>query len=601
MRCHVAFFAGIFLLFPNTVVRAQFDFEKYTIGTSPRAGLGQTALADVDRDGDLDFLDGTKDGNELYWWEYNSANDWEFHAIGVDSGGGPQVGGAAVDINGDGMVDFLSTSCWFEQPSNPKSLWIKHHYNGHSGAHDVLVADLDGNGDLETIQMVDSSPQLKMLDIPADPTSPHWPEQSFGTSVHAGMAVADLDGDGDVDIVRARTWYENENGLGSSWTTHANSIPFSETNSEPADSTTTALGDIDGDGDMDIALSGHDGGTVAWVENTDGTGTSWSLHTLNTDMLGSRADEQVLHSVLLADFDNDADLDIFSAHSRGKAWIWRNSGNGEFTRFEIAVDSRGHLAKTGDVDGDGDLDIVGKPWRQDKKHVYLQNQLVENGEDWRLVFNGQDLNGWKVSSENPQGDTQRWQAVGNEILIGQDTVGNGGTLVTENDQYDDFEVEFDVWPKWGNDSGFYLRAEENSGKGLQVTIDYEQGGSVGSIYAVDGANSGFLSGQPEFTLTSNGSALTPGSSPRFFEASDWPNIWNTDNYNTFLVRIQGNPATITVWINGTKVNQVTDDQARFGGRGRFAMQVHSGNQWVAGAVNRFRNIRVRDFLKSPRN
>ncbi len=599
MRYPVALFACVHFLSLSSVVQAQFDFDTYTIGTSPQAGLGQTALADVDGDGDLDFLDGSKDDREAYWWEYLSANNWRFHLIGINSGSGGPVGGAAVDVNSDGKVDFLAAGSWFEQPGNPESIWIKHPYNGLDGAHDIVIADLDGNGDMETIQMLDSEPQLKVIEIPTDPTSPNWPEQSFGTPVHAGLAVADLDGDGDVDVVRAKTWYENANGLGTSWITYKNSIPFSDADADPGDSTSTALGDIDGDGDMDIAFAGHDGGTVAWVENTDGSGTSWTLHTLNTDLLGSRANEQVLHSVLLADFDNDADLDIFSGQSRGKAWIWRNNGSGEFTRFEIAGDSRGHQARVGDVDGDGDLDIVGKPWRQDKKHVYLQNRLVENGENWRLVFNGQDLNGWKISTNNPLGNTKQWQAAGNEILVGQDTAGNGGTLETVNDQFDDFEVEFDVWPTWGNDSGFYLRAAEDSGKGLQVTIDYKQGGSVGSIYAVDGTNSGFLSGQPEFTLTSNGNALTSGSHPQFFDASDWSNIWNTDNYNTFLVKIEGNPATITVWINGTKVNEVTDDQERFGGVGRLALQVHDGNQWVAGSVNRFRNIRVRSITEKP--
>jgi len=195
MRCLVEIFTSVRWLFLSAAVQvflgaavqAQFDFDMYTMGTSPQTALGQTSLADVDGDGDLDFLDGSKDSGEAYWWEYHSASHWDFHLIGVDLDGGEQVGGTAVDVNRDGKVDFLATGSWFEQPGNPASLWIKHPYNGLSGAHDVVVVDLDGNGSLETIQMFDKSPQLKIVGIPTSPENLHWPEQNLGTPVHAGL------------------------------------------------------------------------------------------------------------------------------------------------------------------------------------------------------------------------------------------------------------------------------------------------------------------------------------------------------------------------------------------------------------------------------
>ena len=96
------------------------------------------------------------------------------------------------------------------------------------------------------------------------------------------------------------------------------------------------------------------------------------------------------HTIVAADFDNDGDLDIFLGQNIGAQWIFENSdGRGTFTQHMIAADSRGHEARVGDVDCDGDLDIVGKPWGQQNEggeaarpprdHVYLRNLIVDRG------------------------------------------------------------------------------------------------------------------------------------------------------------------------------------------------------------------------------
>jgi hypothetical protein len=122
---------------------------------------------------------------------------------------------------------------------------------------------------------------------------------------------------------------------------------------------------------------------VAWASNDDGKGTQFTLHLLATD-------KDFLHTIVAADFDNDGDLDLLVGNNVGKSFIYDNSdGKGTFVEHLIAADTRSHEARVGDVDCDGDLDIVGAPWgdqteggensKPPRDEVYLKNELVERG------------------------------------------------------------------------------------------------------------------------------------------------------------------------------------------------------------------------------
>jgi hypothetical protein len=126
---------------------------------------------------------------------------------------------------------------------------------------------------------------------------------------------------------------------------------------------------------MDLVMCTHFGGRAAWVENGGGAATTWTLHILATG-------KNKLHAIFPLDFDNDGDLDVYGGESSGNAYVWENvDGHGvTFTEHVVSKVARGHDARVGDVDCDGDLDIVGKPWDDaPSDHIYLQNLTVERG------------------------------------------------------------------------------------------------------------------------------------------------------------------------------------------------------------------------------
>jgi len=339
--------------------------------------MGQTSLVDVDKDGDLDWIAGCRSG-DIWWFEYKGPNDWIRHMLGQKAP--TDVGGTAFDIDGDGWVDQASGEAWYRNTGKPREEQFKKYLNGAISSHDNVAADIDGDGELDLLAMSDKSGLFwyKML---SDPTR-KWKSYKVGGGVHGGIdpaGVADIDGDSDNDIVRSNVWFENEDGKGIKWKEHKN-IDFGQPGARFPLMTKTWIVDLDRDGDNDIVQAEGDcvSGRVAWHENKNGQGQQWTRHLI--------ADKtaQDLHSLAVADFDNDGDLDVFSGggpltESPPHKWfIWENlDGRGQNWKAHIILTGpRCHEAKAADVDNDGDIDICSKPWNGNE-HIYLRNMLKE--------------------------------------------------------------------------------------------------------------------------------------------------------------------------------------------------------------------------------
>ena len=367
---------GMALLLPSAAA-AQISFQHHHISTSfPRlSGFGQSTVGDFDNDGRLDFLMGqhfgTREKRQYLFLNDGSPDDWPFHVVTTENTGDGGVN--AMDVDGDGWLDIVSSGSWFRNSKHPADVpFTKFVYDeGAYGGHDMLIADVDGDGREDVVVNTDKGDRnggengLFWYRIPDDPTRP-WVRTRIGPAVHSGMwpgGTGDIDGDGDLDVF-TRAWYENADGRGGRWVEHDN-VGFGR-RGRFGYSQQSVVVDVDGDGDRDIVHGESDffdDARIQWSENVDGRGGAWRAHVL--PMNGETAGD--FHSVAARDFDGDGDIDVFAAESewmaeRARWFLWENvDGKGaRFERHTLLEGLGAHNAIAADVDGDGDVDIVSK-------------------------------------------------------------------------------------------------------------------------------------------------------------------------------------------------------------------------------------------------
>lgn len=193
------------------------------------------------------------------------------------------------------------------------------------------------------------------------------------------------------------------------------------------------------------------------------------------------------------------------------------------------------------------------------------DEAAEAGDEgWITLFDGETLDGWTVTG-NGHGTGGLWQVADGAITGTQDRPGNGGILLSD-ETYDNFEIEVEVKPDWGIDSGLFLRSKPD-GACYQATIDFRPDGQVATLYG-EGV----------------GGWLQPNEA--------WREHWREDDWNTIRARVVGNPPRIQLWLNGEPTVDFTDTEQRLPSPGHIALQVHGGGDW-GGKQVRFRNVRIR--------
>jgi hypothetical protein len=373
---------------------AELRFQHFTIanplpGTS--YGTAGLPLADFDGDGDLDCALSRRDAHGFWWYERRTDSVWVQHLICDSTNVLQGLGAAALDVDNDGWSDLIFNQVWFKNPGTlrqkPDSRWELHEYE-HSGheVHDIIAADLNGDGRMDIATF--NGKELLWYDM-AHAFAITTVAKGLGH--HGGISprgAGDLDGDGDIDLVIAGAWFENPGKGVGTWKRHA--WPHLEiTNATYGISIRSWVTDLDGDGDNDIVYSDCDTGYshVYWVRN-EGRGTNWTRFALADPPTapGSVEGTGSFHSLGVADFGGDGKQDVFAGEQedpddwkngklpmkphglKPRGVIWINSGSNPpiLTPKVFQAGNPGwHDVCIGDVDGDGDIDIVSKIWNKD--------------------------------------------------------------------------------------------------------------------------------------------------------------------------------------------------------------------------------------------
>ena len=228
---------------------------------------------------------------------------------------------------------------------------------GDTASVDAKLGDIDGDGDLDAIVIGSYEAQT-------------WLNDGTGLFTLSGgglgdgfernsITLGDLDGDGDLDVISANG--QSHQSRNEVWLNNgAGRFRHTGQNFGRERTSQIALGDIDGDGDLDAIFANHSVSNEVWLNDGNGSfqSTGQSLER------GGFSNE-----IELGDFDHDGDLDvIFSSGG-----LWLNNGDGHFRdsgqRFG---DGERPGMDSGDLDADGDLDLFanGMAWSNDGNGVF---------------------------------------------------------------------------------------------------------------------------------------------------------------------------------------------------------------------------------------
>ncbi len=356
-------YLGIPLLFVDVSV------ERLQPGSAMSGRIAK--FADLDGDGDLDIVQGTVDtGVKIYL----NDGQGEFAVPSNTTAFGDNASNVRdvlpADFTGDGVIDiFIATGGYqinkllvgagnatFEEDED--SLAPIAHNSTQAQAADV---DQDGDLDVVVTNWSLSDPELApKVDLLINDGTGRFTDESAdripADDLRAyGLAVGDLDGDGDPDLFFSQDGEPNRMFLNDGIGFFREAPPGSLPDIPTPRGRLPALGDLDGDGSLDIYQPCN---AQDRVLINDGEGRFFDYTEL---LLGAEGDYS--YTATIADLDLDGWNDVVVAKYGERVRIYRNDGSGRLYDYSANLlpssedPSRAISAAVGDADADGDLDI----------------------------------------------------------------------------------------------------------------------------------------------------------------------------------------------------------------------------------------------------
>jgi len=322
-------------------------FRRHLIQKDDPERLERHAVADINRDGHPDVVIVKNLAGHLLWFENSGRPEtgglWKRHVITTELPGAYDV--AVADFDRDGDLDVAGSAwrlgnqfAWFENPGVKAGAakdrsWTKHMIEKDiKETRAIRAGDIDGDGCVDLLGTGTAANLVVWYANSGKPAAKGWTRHVIDAKTVRPMhgEPVDMDKDGDLDVVMASgmsadrrlpnshevVWYENDGKpkVGP-WKKHVVARPF-------GDAIEAAAGDLDGDGDVDVVTtSWRNPGRVAWFENRGDPRGQWTTHNLKTEWRSA-------NQVIIADLNGDKRPDIAAVAEHGSyefRW-WRNEG-----------------------------------------------------------------------------------------------------------------------------------------------------------------------------------------------------------------------------------------------------------------------------------
>ncbi len=344
------------------------------VPTGPLARLAQTATEDETLHADVLQVNITDTDFET-WYSDNlflASNEpgWHRAILEVDSDAIEHIRGQQLSVNFLVYQDNMAPHATFyvddvqllvneddtdapPEREQPATVWSSVESDD---TRSLAWGDVDNDGDLDlavanygyidSSLTINQSNRVYINESGVLSTTAAWSSSEQDTS--QSLAWGDVDNDGDLDLAvgnakEPNRLYLNDGGMlqaEAAWSSH-----------KPGNTWSVAWGDIDGDGDLDLVV-GTIGTPNLLYRNEGGT--------LSQKPVWASEEKDQTTSVALGDVDNDGDLDLVAGNYNRPNRLYRNEGG---TLTSAAVWSSFDYADSdsvalGDMDGDGDLDLA---------------------------------------------------------------------------------------------------------------------------------------------------------------------------------------------------------------------------------------------------